>query len=393
MRQRYSSITPAVVRRTAAHGLAAALPWQPYGRAVPVTALLDLLLLVAALRSSLSAVVRRYRFGFCHETARQALRANLPPPQRLAEGLVDALHGYLPRTLRRRAWDIALDLHYVPFYGPARTPGVLGGPKKGGTQRFFVYATAVVVQRGQRWCVGLVPVRDTHPEQAVTPLVEQLRARGLRARCLLLDRGFFSGHVIRALQARRLPFVVGVARKGGPASRVNRLFELPSGQVTSYAWKTERGRQPVQVRVVAARRRVRGRWRREVYAFEGVGPAGAVRRHARARSYRQLQQRRFGIETSYRQLNQGKARTTTKDQRQRLLWLGLALLLRQVWVWLQQQQAPRGTNWRYWQPSAALRLAVLLEWLAEQVQQRHPAGKEIPLPRPLELPFDTPVNV
>lgn len=281
MRQRYSSITPAVVRRTAARGLAAALPWQPYGTTVTVPALLDLLLLVAALRSSLSAVVRRYRFGFCHETARQALRANLPPPQRLAEGLVDALHGYLPRAVRRRAWDVALDLHYVPFYGPARTPGVLGGPKKGGTQRFFVYATAVVVQRGQRWCVGLVPVRDTHPEQAVTQLVEQQRARGLRARCLLLDRGFFSGHVIRALQARRLPFVVGVARKGGRASRVNRLFELASGQVTSYAWKTERGRQPVQVTVVAARRRVRGRWRREVYAFEGVGPAGAVRRHAR----------------------------------------------------------------------------------------------------------------
>ena len=101
MRRYYSTITPAVVRATAQRGLAAALPWQPFGACVPVTALLDLILLVAALRSSLSAVVQRFRFGCCHETARRALDANLPPVDRLANGLVDALHGYLPRVFRR----------------------------------------------------------------------------------------------------------------------------------------------------------------------------------------------------------------------------------------------------------------------------------------------------
>src|SRR5262245_24791275 len=150
MRHSYCTVTPAVVRTIAAAIVRAALPWRPFRTAVTVAALLDLLLLTAALRASLSAVAQRFRFGFGHETARQALAANLPPPDRLAEGLVNALHGLLPRTFRRRAWDIAIDLHGVPFYGSARTPGTLGGPKKGGTNRFFVYATAVVVQRGQR---------------------------------------------------------------------------------------------------------------------------------------------------------------------------------------------------------------------------------------------------
>ena len=48
------------------------LPWKPYGLLVSVARLLGLLLLVAAARSSLSALVRRFRFGFSHETARQA---------------------------------------------------------------------------------------------------------------------------------------------------------------------------------------------------------------------------------------------------------------------------------------------------------------------------------
>ncbi len=387
MRRRYSTLTPGVVRATAAVGLRAALPWQPFGTKVSVPALLHLILLVAALRSSLSAVVQRFRFAFCHETARQALDANLPPLERLAEGLVNALHGYLPRVFRRRAWDIALDLHYVPFYGPARTPGTLGGPKKHGTNRFFVYATAVVLQRGQRWCLGLVPVRDTHWENAVAGLAAQLQARGVRARSLLLDRGFFSGHVIRALQARGLPFVIGIPRKGG---RIDRLFDLASGQVTTHAWKTERGSRPVEVRVVAVRRRVRGRWRREVYAFEDIAPAGAARRYQRARFYRDLQARRFGIETSYRQMNQARAHTTTTDPRPRLLWLGVALLLRQVWAWLQQRLTAAGTNWRHWQPRPGLRLQTLLDWLAAELQRAYPSQPKIPLPQPLQLPQLTP---
>jgi hypothetical protein len=386
MRRSYCTVTPAAVRAAAAASLRAALPWRPFRASVTVAALLDLLLLTAALRSSLSAVARRFGFGFGHETARRALSANLPPPDRLAEGLVDALHASLPRAFRRRAWDVAVDLHYVPFYGSARTPGALGGPKKGGTNRFFAYATAVAVQRGQRWCLGLVPVRTARAEIAAGALAGQLRARGVRARCLLLDRGFFSGHVIRALQERRLPFVVGVPRRAGPGNRLSRLFERPSGQVTTYAGTTGRGSRRVQTTVVAVRRRVRGRWRREVHAFEGVGPAGAVRRHQRARYFRELYRRRFGIETSYRQLNQGRARTTSPGPRRRRLGVGVALLLRQVWVWLQQHLAPRGTNWRRWRPRPQLRVAVVLDWLAGQLQRRHPAARSIPVPQPLVLP-------
>src|SRR5947209_19104925 len=106
MRQRYSTITPAVVRRTAQAVLQQALPWQPYGRLVTVARLLGLLLLVSALRSSLSAIVRRFRFGFSHETARKAVHANLPDCATLTPLLVGALHR-LSGRLRRPRWVVA----------------------------------------------------------------------------------------------------------------------------------------------------------------------------------------------------------------------------------------------------------------------------------------------
>ena len=99
MRQPHCTITPAVVRDTARAALQRALPRAAYGRLVSARRLLDLLLLVAALRSSLSAVVRRFRFGFSHETARQAVAANLPDLPALTDGLLDALYLFGSRAL------------------------------------------------------------------------------------------------------------------------------------------------------------------------------------------------------------------------------------------------------------------------------------------------------
>jgi hypothetical protein len=117
MRPPYCTITPAVVRSTASKVLRASLPWEAYGRHVTVCRLLDLLLLVASLRSSLSAVARRFGFGFSHETARKAVHANLPEAQALTEGLVGALHGFglSGRNYRRRKWIVAIDEHESPM--------------------------------------------------------------------------------------------------------------------------------------------------------------------------------------------------------------------------------------------------------------------------------------
>ena len=49
-----------------------------------------------------------------------------------------------------------------------------------------------------------------------------------------------------------------------------------------------------------------------------------------ADTYRQ----RFGIETSYRQMHQARIRTSTRNPLLRYLFVAIALLLRNVWVWL-----------------------------------------------------------
>ena len=386
MRQDYCTITPAVVRRTARAVLEHTLPWKPYGRLVTVARLLGLLLLVAALRSSLSAVVRRFAFGFSHETARQATRANLPDVAGLTVALVGALHR-LGGRLRRRKWVVAMDLHYRPYYGDRAAAGIVGGQKKQGTNYFYAYATAELVHRRHRYTVGLLAVeKNLKPHEVVAALLTQLDGHGVRLRGVVLDSGFDSGETLLLLQQRGLAYGVPLRRKGRSGNRRNACFALPVGTVTTVDWVTERTRRPVRTEAVVVRRP--GEKRIGVYAFGGWSLPHALstaRAAAAARQARQWYRRRFGIETSYRQMHECQGRTTRKDVAYRLLLVGLALLPRQVWVWLTGQLArSRSAGPKDWLEELPLRR--LLDWLAEVLEHKYPEQKVIELEQPLRCP-------
>jgi hypothetical protein len=384
MRHCYSTITPAVVRRTAQAVLQQALPCKPYGRLVSAPRLLGLLLLVAALRSSLSAVVRRSRFGFSHETARKAVNARVPDCATLTPRLVEALHR-LSGRLRRRRWVVAMDLHYQPFYGDRGTPGIVGGQKKQGTNYFYGYATAALVHRRRRYTVGLLPVAGKFkPHEVVAALLAQLDGHGVRLRGVVLDSGFDSGETLLSLQGRGLAYTVPLRRKGRGDNRRNACFARPVGTVTTLDWATEDRGRPVRTRVVVGRRA--GESKVQVFAFGGWRPGrAAAAAAAAARQARQWYRRRFGIETSYRQLHECQGRTTKKDRAYRLLLVGLALLLRQVWVWLTGQLA-RSREVRPKQWLEELPLQRLLGWLAEVLRRKYPEEKVIALQQPLDCP-------
>jgi hypothetical protein len=331
--------------------------------------------------SSLSAVVRRFRFGFSHETARQAVAANLPDLDALTTGLVDALYCFGSRALRRRAWVVALDEHRNPFYGDRSTPGVTGGQKKHGTKYAYGYATAVLVHHRHRFTVGLVALTGGEkPHEIVAALLAQLTARGLPLRGVVLDSGFDSGETLLLLQERQLSYTVPLRRKGNSNNRRNALWQLQVGTVTQAEWRTDQTNRPVSTQVVVLRRPTEKD--KKVYAFGGWDAKQARSTAQRARLAKRWYRKRFGIETSYRQMNECKMKTTKKDVRYRLLLIGLALLLRQVWVWLTAQVAcDRGLRPTAW--VGELRLARLGEWLADLLKRKYKEEKVIRLGSPL----------
>ena len=79
---------------------------------------------------------------------------------------------------------------------------------------------------------------------------------------------------------------------------------------------------------------------------------------------REAYRKRFGIESSYRQLKEGLIKTSARSPLLRLLFVGLALVLRNVYVWLHWEVlAHRRRGYRAVDLNQ-LPLKEMLRWLA-----------------------------
>jgi hypothetical protein len=327
------------VHRAAAEHLQAHLQFQDYKRKTSAGVLWSLLLAAAARITSLSDACGRLRDAPSDETARKALLATLPDYAALQRQLNAAPAGHLPKMLRTRPQRLAIDLTSIPYHGePFRDlDEVYRAQAKDGTSHFHAYATVYVVRRGQRYTVALTGVRRGEPlKEVVQRLLRPAASVGIRPSPLLLDRGFSSVAVVRYLQQARHPFLRPVVCHGRSAKQPGG----PSGSYVFRAWKksgwstytlADAKKRTATVSICVKCRNYRGQWNRRgrqalIYAYWGYRPPTPDAVYA---TYRQ----RFGIETSYRQRHEGRIRSTTRRPAVRLLSVGMALVLRNLWVW------------------------------------------------------------
>jgi hypothetical protein len=377
MRPYHRTLNRRQVHRSATRHLQEYVPLRDYKRKVTAPTLWAVLLVAAAGVTSIHAACSRLDGLASEETIRKALYASLPEFAELQRQLNRALAGRLTKALRRRRQRLAIDLTLIPYHGePFHDPTeVYRGLAKQGTSHFHAYATAYVVLRGQRFTVALTAVARGEPLKEVTQrLLKQARSVGVKPRLLLLDRGFYSVEVIRYLQAARQPFLMPVVIRGrkaddprGPGG--TRAFAVM--RHSGWFEYTVKGgtRRTARVSICVSCRNYRGQWRRHgrqalVYACWGVPGRSCA-------WVRETYRSRFGIESSYRQMNQARGRTSTRRPELRLLYAGIALVLRNEWVWLHFEvlSTPRrgGRAIRL----ERLRLRELLHWLIQVIEEAY----------------------
>jgi hypothetical protein len=340
MRRGQYTVTRHDVHRHVLHRLTTHLRLPDHSRRCPATVMFQVVLAAAARLCSIFAAARRLATAPSDQTVRTALADGLPERWELERRLNRALTADLPRSLVGTRQPLALDLTLRPYHGqPFRDPAeVYRSRAESGTSHFHAYATVYLVRHGRRFTLAVTWVTKGEPLAGVVQrLLRVARRVGIRPRYLLLDRGFCSVGVIRFLQAGRHPFLMPLPLRG-------RRADHPAGPSGSRVFATARragwgeytltnsaGRRATVGVCVKCRnwKGERGRHGRQrlVYAFWGLEPPSVE-------WVRQVYRRRFGIEASYRQMNQAKVTTTTRNPVVRLFLVGVALVLRNVWVWL-----------------------------------------------------------
>jgi hypothetical protein len=316
------------------------LQLKDWGPKCTIRNLLLILFFAAARAGSIFDACQRLRRAPTDQAVRNALVAQLPEMGELEQRLNRALAAQLPKGLQRRNRVMAIDLSEICYYGqPFEKKGELRrGKRKQGTSRFHGYATLCVLDHGQRYTVAMTYAwkEDSHAA-LVQRLLEQARRIGLRPRYLLLDRGFYGVGVARYLQSVRCPFLMPVVHRGRKSKRplkqlksTRRFLAWKKSGFATHTMNSPKGETAtVRICVRHLPRRGRRKSKTMVFAFWGIRPGTAT-------WVGQTYRKRYGIETSYRQMNQARIRTCTRDPRLRLLLVGIALILRNVWVWLHQ---------------------------------------------------------
>jgi putative transposase len=298
----------------------------------------------------------------------------------------DLLARLLPKGLGQRGRCVAIDLLALPYHGTVEETHhdeVCRSKAKCGTTHFFTYATAYAVVRGRRYTLALCRVRAKQTmDHVVRTLLERLVMLGIRLKLLLLDRGFYSVRVLRDLIMGELPFIMPAVKRGkkpttpGGPTGTYALAAAKESQWTSYTLKSpQEGQVDFDLAVVCHNTRGhRGRHQREalLYATWGV-------KHRPWSWIRATYRGRFGIESSYRQVHQARIRTSSRNPVLRLLFVGVALVLRNVWVWLHAEvlaEPQRGA--RQLRPES-MRFARLLLWLLMEVAHHYRLLRNIPV--------------
>lgn len=325
-----------------------------------------LLIRAAARQQSICAASRDLKDAPSDQAIFDALQDGLPKATRVLERhLVAALQTNLPRKLVRHAREVAIDWHLIPYHGePQQSDNELyRSAPKSGTTKFHAYATACVVEDGWRYTVALTWIKQGEkPVTVLKRLWEQIAKIGLKIKVLLLDRQFFSVPVMNWLIGQRQPFLMPVVLRGRPSKKRRKATGLRAFRRQAAGWYSYTHRDQtasVSISICVAYKSYTNKKSQKRTNKKLLFAAWGVKRSPRATC--ELYRRRFGIESSYRQLQQARIRTCTRDPKLRLLFVGIALVLRNVWVWLHATHlADPGGERRL----ERLRFRRLLEWLA-----------------------------
>jgi hypothetical protein len=250
-----------------------------------------------------------------------------------------ALAGNIPEQMPRTGREMALDYHDEPFYGqtPELRTYACRGAAKEGTTYFYRVATLYGMWRAVRVTVAMTYVL---PEDSNLSVVERLMQRrhqlGFRPGVVYMDKEFCEGPVVQYLTQAHIPAILACPIRGGKGG-TRALCQGRKAYCTDYTFTdgttAHLALMPARVPDKTGRRRVK--W----LAFVVIHLSWSAKKVA------QRYRRRFGIESTYRQLDPLRARTASCNPALRFFLLGLGFLLLNIWVmlrWLTTRLIARG---------------------------------------------------
>ncbi|KZX14417.1 ISH3 family transposase [Methanobrevibacter curvatus] len=249
----------------------------------------------------------------------------------IQQSLNEKLKTHASKTVHSKHSTFAIDFVNIPYYGKEKNSGdTIKTKPKQGTSHFYAYASIYMILRNKRYTLALKYIQKGETlKDTVDFLINEIKTNGFKIKGLYLDREFYTVELINYLQNRKIPFIIPCIKRGSSGG-IQKLFIGNKSYSTNYTMQSKENKATFQVNIVV--KYSKGKYKEngaKYFAYATYGMNMPVKNTFK--EYR----KRFGIESSYRLMNQARIHTTTKKPVLRLLYIGLSLLLINIWVYIQ----------------------------------------------------------
>ena len=348
---------------------------------------LRLLVAAAAERSSIESACSETETSPSGNRVREQLEEELPSTleelRTLEAAFNEVLVDNLPPRILNRKHQAAIDLVLIPYHGQPDQDEreIRRGKAKQGTTHFHCYATAYVILKNKRYTLALTYVwGDEKVIDVLKRLLARLKELGIGIERLFLDRGFYNVQVIRYLKTQRISFVMPVIIRGKKGGTRGLLRQQKKSGRTTYTMRSPKNGE-VTFEVVFVQVYLKGKYGKHgrrwyAYAVYDV--------KAQPKQVYEMYRLRFGIETSYRMMNQVRARTTSRKPGLRLLLVGIAFTILNLWAYIRWEWLGRPRRGGRLVDGKLLHLKRMARMISRAVEAIY--GCVLSVPRPIAIP-------
>lgn len=229
---------------------------------------------------------------------------------------------------------VAIDKHLIPRYDVNNMLHLIYSKAKAGTSKFETYASIQAVGGTINAILDCVPLtRDDEDVDFVRRFVQKLRRYGLTARLILMDREFYSVDVISAVCESGNRFLMPAVKNSGIKRIIAEYHEGKTDAVSAYTMKNSAGREASFTLIIRKSRhwddaesRIADRY---VVFATNLSVADAVKEIETLPDDYKL---RWGIETGYRQIEQVRPKTYSRNNLFRNLMFYVSLYIHNMWA-------------------------------------------------------------
>ncbi len=281
--------------------------------------------------------------------------------------------GLIPKTKTGRGVVVALDTSDVPYYGRKKNKWILGCKRKAGTNWAYRMATAEIVEKGRRLCLGAQPVNQLVKTKKIVSKLVRMAKKHVKIRLLLLDREFFSIEVIQVLNRHRIPWLMPAVMNKEIRRKTQAIYQEKRTAVVGHILGDERrrsSRKHVKINLIILPPPEEPEKHSVDKSGKSSGDPGplvfatnldvgegmeqwprpllplapeeveALWVQRLAETYR----KRWGIETGYRVKKEFRAKTSSVSPGVRFVFLFLSVILYNTWVLVNGRNTTEGQN-------------------------------------------------